>query len=294
MPKSLSRSEVLSILTAYFIEESFVPETWTLESSRPVTDAKSEWVKRLLERTTVHDQDFLVFGHFRDPASTILDVGANYGYSAASIWASGASSGVISFEPIQGYEKILDRIRQCRRGRFDFVMTALGNQTGSIRLTTPVVNGRGAAALTTAVAIPNLEGLAENIFRHAARFKKEIYSLKFYRFVAPITTLDRALAERRFRVNTDRIVALKIDTEGFEAPVLLGASDVLRVHKPLIMVEGGCYNPVINKTVLPLGYSFAMREGRHLLLSNNFPKGINGFYVHTENAHKYREMGLLQ
>src|SRR5215472_7702843 len=67
----------------------------------PKPDGHLDWIDEMLTRSEPHDPDYRIFGKLRDPSSTIIDVGAHYGYSAASIWAVGSTTCVLSFEPTE-------------------------------------------------------------------------------------------------------------------------------------------------------------------------------------------------
>lgn len=47
-------------------------------------DASDDWVDGMMAAQTLHDEDYIVFSHFRDPGTRVLDVGANRRYSVAS------------------------------------------------------------------------------------------------------------------------------------------------------------------------------------------------------------------
>lgn len=66
-----------------------------------------------------------------------------------------------------------------------------------------------------------------------------IETVKLYAFVSPVTTLDEWKKNAQSELDLDRIVAVKIDTEGLESHVLKGAAGLLKSQKPLIMAEGG-------------------------------------------------------
>lgn len=54
--------------------------------------------------------------------------------------------------------------------------------------------------------------------------------------------LDQVLATESFGVPVSKIVGVKIDVEGHEAPVARGAYGVLYRNKPLLMIEGALSN----------------------------------------------------
>ena len=71
----------------------------------------------------------------------------------------------------------------------------------------------------------------------------------------PVTTLDAFVAEAKI----DRVNVIKIDVQGFEKEVLLGARGVLKKFKPVVLLE--CDNPQIVqddylKDILGTDYTF--------------------------------------
>jgi hypothetical protein len=81
----------------YFVEGERSPET-IVDRDLLQSDSSPEWVSGMLGSRTIHEREFSLFRFFQDPEEAVLDIGANYGYSAASIWASGSKAFVLSFE----------------------------------------------------------------------------------------------------------------------------------------------------------------------------------------------------
>ncbi len=94
-------------------------------------DSDANWIPEILGRAEVSEPEFMVFKHFDQDTGTILDIGANYGYAAASIWAAGATSKILSFEPNPWHRPCLLRIKEMRPALFDFIHLALGSTDSS-------------------------------------------------------------------------------------------------------------------------------------------------------------------
>jgi hypothetical protein len=91
------------------------------------------------------------------------------------------------------------------------------------------------------------------------------------------------------------IVALKIDVEGMEYPVLRGACEMLRRHRPLLMVEENMKSyPELYKFLRDIGYRRAEREGAQLRLSEHDRPCVNRFFVHGERIDSSRALGLIR
>jgi len=293
------RRQISAALERYFVwkdrDSNLVlqsPETFEF-------DGRPEWIPDMLKRTALHDEDYRVFRFLTDPGETFLDIGANYGYSAASVWASGAKCAVLSFEPIVAFEPCLEAIERLRPGRYDYRIMGLGAVPGRARFATPVVNSTALSALTTAVSTleaSERERMAldiEGFIDHHMGATRDV-TLRFFEFEAPVETLDNALALERFRVPLDRVAAVKIDTEGFESAVLKGAAETLRRHRPLMMVEHhGNSIPSLGQMLADLGYFYAERDGDVLRPRARVGSCDNGFFVHRDRAAVYRATGLL-
>lgn len=105
---TLSGDDIEKILIRYFREGDRSLDIF--QETDPELDVNLAILDHIMNFETVFDKDYLVFTHFKDENSTILDIGANYGYSATTIWQVGSASAVASFEPIRGYELILEEL----------------------------------------------------------------------------------------------------------------------------------------------------------------------------------------
>jgi FkbM family methyltransferase len=267
-----------------------------VDPANVVLDGDPSWLESIFSRRAVHDEDYQIFRYFHDLTSLVLDIGANYGYSAASIISTGCESCILSFEPIAPLSSCLAEVVRLNPGRCDYRMTALGAAEGSQTFVMPVLNGRGITALTTADPQPHLDSLAQNIcaYKQDHMTAEEFKSLRFCSFTAPIQTLDSVLKSGGpFGVPTSRIVAAKIDTEGTEAEVLAGAADTLAIHRPLILIEGANRQLRVREILGGAGYEFADRMGDRLARSNEISTRPNGFFLHSSRISEYRASGLL-
>jgi FkbM family methyltransferase len=258
-------------------------------------DGRVEWIPSMLERVDVHDEDYRMFRTLTEADGVFLDIGANYGYSVASVWATGATCAVISFEPMLALEPCLEVIARLRPGRYDYRIMGLGSDVGKITFVTPVVNGVALSALATAADSPHLESMAthiESYIDNNMAATRDV-SLRFFEFEAPIGTLDSTLARGNFRVRSDRVAAIKIDTEGLEFQILKGATETLRNHRPMVMLENANRIPGVEPLMVELGYFYAERDDMILHPVAGRGRAINGFFLHRHRAAEYRAAGLL-
>jgi FkbM family methyltransferase len=265
----------------------------SFDSLKP--DSDPDWIPQILERGDMHEPEFCVFRFFQNPHETVLDVGANSGYSVTSILASGSKAQILSFEPNPMHHKCLERLRELRKGTFDFVPTGLGANTGRLNFLVPVINDVAVSGLSSANFEKTIAWVAqENFVSYALEHCQGVPDpqLRFAECNWPIARLDDAL-RHNYEVIADRIVAIKIDVEGHEASVLEGARATLQLHKPLIMIEGANRDPGVRNVLGPLGYVFADFDGNACVVDDRISMKTNGFFLHTSELDHYRDIGLL-
>jgi FkbM family methyltransferase len=260
-------------------------------------DSNPDWIPEMMARLEVTEPEFMAFRHFSQDAGTILDIGANYGYAAASIWAAGATSRILSFEPNPWHVPCLERIKAMRAGLFDYVSMGLGSTAGETRFVIPVIEGIGISALGSAAIETEADwAIPENVLHHMMHDHPDVEEprLQFTEVVWRTERLDDVLAKRGFDVEVSDITAMKIDVEGFEADVLGGAVDTLRTHRPLIMIEGANRNPAVVGCLTARGYRYAEFLDGDLFLSDQPSSRSNGFFLHRDKLDHYGAIGLLR
>lgn len=150
------------------------------------------------------------------PGGVFIDVGANVGYlSAIGLSLVGTTGQVHSFEPMPAYFSYLEQIAELNP-QYKIVANklALGQADGKACITSHR-HGTGCNSMVPGF-IPK-EHIAETLNIHVWRLDEYIQKQKL-----------------------SRISLIKIDTEGFELPVLLGTSRFFDDHKgnlPPIIVE---------------------------------------------------------
>ncbi len=139
-------------------------------------------------------------------ARTVLDIGANIGQYATALRSSGYRGDIVSCEPLSdAYEHL--RRRAERDPRWETVRTAVGDQSGSIEINVSANSYSSSLLPMTHAHSDAAPGSA---------------------FVAvetvPVTTVAELVGART--IDPARTL-LKIDTQGYEAPVLDGAGDLI-------------------------------------------------------------------
>ncbi|HBK04945.1 MAG TPA: hypothetical protein DDZ81_03665 [Acetobacteraceae bacterium] len=291
------RQLICSTIARYFIiGERKIGGQSVIRFEDVTVDSNPDWIPDILARSDLSEPEFVIFKHFNQDSGTILDIGANYGYAAASIWAAGATSKVLSFEPNPWHVPCLARIKELRPGNFDYLNLGLGTATSETRFVIPVIEGIGISALSSAsIESETAWTIPENILHHMMQDHPdlELPRLQFTEVLWHTERLDDVLRNASFDVEVSSISAMKIDVEGFEADVLRGAPITLSTHKPLIMIEGANRNADVISCLNPAGYRYADLEGDHVVLSDEQSPRSNGFFLHEDRLDHYRSIGLL-
>jgi FkbM family methyltransferase len=153
---------------------------------------------------------------FLRDGDTFIDVGANVGYvSAFGLGLVGKTGQVHAFEPVPRYFDLLRRVQQDNPSfRLDVNGTALGDKPGVATIAVTKLPNMGWNTMVP--DFMNARDVAETV-------------------EVPVTTLDAYLAEKQIR----RLRLVKIDTEGYEFPVLRGFVRTLREMEepPILIVE---------------------------------------------------------
>jgi FkbM family methyltransferase len=186
--------------------------------------------------------EIAVLERYLKAGDVFVDVGANIGYLTA-VGASlvGPTGQVHSFEPVPDYSSRLESLRAANpQYEINVNAMALGEHEGTAEIAQAP---KGNIGWNTMVP-----GMLPGETRHSV----------------PVQRLDRYLSQRGIK----RVALIKIDTEGFELPVLRGASGFLDSATPrppvLCEVAPGAY-PLLGSSVAELfdymaGYGYAASD----------------------------------
>jgi FkbM family methyltransferase len=151
---------------------------------------------------------------FLKPGDVFIDVGANIGYlSAVAAGLVGTTGQVHAFEPVPEYFEKLDRLARTNPEYRIFVNACAA----------------GSASGTSPIYVTHEPG--QNTLVPSYKSNSEITRT----LDVPVMRLDSYLRER----NIGRVSLIKIDTEGFEFPVLKGLQSFFETstHRPAIICE---------------------------------------------------------
>jgi FkbM family methyltransferase len=233
-----------------------------------------------------------IFRVFRED-ETVLDVGAHWGYSALAMRYQGCRARVVSVEAMPFNIPALERLKSMAAGRYDYVHVAASDARDRLVFYVPVVNRQvvGGLSSTGGTLVPNT---ARAIAARVAEFPPLVEGgpdeVAFAVVEVPALPLDdivQALGE-----TARPVAAIKMDVEGHEAPALRGGRQLITSRRPVLMVEGGMEEPVL-EVMREYGYIRAARVDGQLVRWNGHAKQSDTFWFHPDTTDALRGRGLL-
>lgn len=195
----------------------------------------------------VHDRDFRFIARLpmRDD-DLFIDVGANRGQSILSMRRFRPDASIVSFEPDPAMFRWLQD-RFCGQPGLRLVNVGLGDMEGSRVLHTPSYRGFA------------YDGLATFSRDTATAY---LSSRTLFGFdPAHLTIKEQVCLTRRLDAFNLKPTLIKIDVEGCEHEVLLGAMETLRACSPVLLMERFYDNPAVTEVLQSLGYVEVRLQG---------------------------------
>ncbi len=191
----------------------FHPYTWKLAWT----------VVRRLPFLLPHDKSYNALRHFiaLKPNGLFLDVGANDGISALSFRRFDRNYRILSLEPNRLLEPSLKKIK-AGDPHFDYLMVGAGSEPAHVQFHVPVYRGVVLHTFTSSSLAHARSALART----------------FGSSVAVAANID-SVEGKIVRVDDLRIdpTIVKVDAEGFNYDVLLGAVETIARSRPFVVVE---------------------------------------------------------
>ena len=230
-----------------------------LPGGRDRREALSRAMRRLGRKP--HDPDLAALRHF-PPGQVLLDVGANYGQSIASMRLMQPEADIISYEPNIDLAGKITKLFQSDR-RVKVQSFGLSDTVGAFDLFVPYYGNfpyPGLASLSEEEARSWLS--AETLYFFRAK------NVHVKRIRCNIETLDSQALSPYF---------MKIDVQGAEFDMLRGSLATLERHQPILLIESPGRDPRITSLLDSLGYQeFEFTDGRFLRQKS---LGMNGFFM---------------
>ena len=191
----------------------FHPYTWKLAWT----------LVRRLSFLLPHDKSYHALRHFiaLKPNGLFLDVGANDGISALSFRQFDKSYRILSLEPNRLLEPPLKKMK-ARDSRFDYILAGAGSKPAQVRFHVPVYRGVVLHTSTSRSPEHARSALADSFGKSVAA-------------AASIHPIEGTII-RVDDLNIDPTI-VKIDAEGFNYDVLLGAAETIGRARPFLVIE---------------------------------------------------------
>jgi FkbM family methyltransferase len=170
-----------------------------------------------------HDKSYYALRHFiaLKPNGLFLDVGANDGISALSFRYFDKNYRILSLEPNHLLEMSLKKIK-ARDVNFDYIMAGAGSQESVMQFHVPVYKG---VVLHTSTS-------------SSLEHTRLALATSFGNSVAAAATIN-LIEGKIIRIDDLEIepTIVKIDAEGFNYDVLLGAGATIARSRPFLIIE---------------------------------------------------------
>jgi FkbM family methyltransferase len=218
-----------------------------------------------------HEADFKFFRRYPHATGLFLDVGGNSGQSALSFRTFQRSAPILSVEPNPFHRGDLEFVRRIIP-RFDFMICAAGEESGSLTLHVPVHRG---IPLTGEASLRPIG-------------PEQVHSLDLDSRPGDLEIAEETVAVRRLDELNVAPQFVKIDVEGFELPVVRGLEQTIRTHRPILLVETSQRFGELLELVGPWGYRPYVYEPSTDTLSEFGGVGQNVFLMPDEGAQDKR------
>ncbi len=171
-----------------------------------------------------HESDIHLFGHLQDMQGIILDLGANYGQFALSVFCVNRSLKIESWEPNRQLRWALGFVKCLHPWRFRYRLQGAGTETTTTNLHIPKA-GR--------------EDLTTNASLDIQEFDKDYVHDRLQEYSGGQEYQLQTVPVKVTAVDQQSIIPLiiKIDVEGWEIQALQGMRDTLQQHHPMLMIE---------------------------------------------------------
>lgn len=193
-----------------------------------------------------HEEDLYGLNYLKiEKSRNIIDVGASDGLCYKSLRYMGIKNKYNAFEPLKKNKKYLIKIKK-KNSNFKFHVTALGDKNSQLVLYTPFYKKH---------FLYNWSSFSINECKYnllLRNFNVNLEKLKFKKHRVKQKRLDFFKFEPAL---------IKIDVEGYETNVLLGAIKTIKKFRPIIYVENNLKQKRINtinffkQKLLKLGYN---------------------------------------
>jgi len=195
----------------------------------------------------------------------IIDIGANFGYHTL-LFSRSCSMNVYAFEPqIQNFELLQDNIKNNNIENVVLYNYACGDENCDIKM--PFFDDEE-NMINMGDVTPNMN------------YTNNINHINTHFSITKSILLD----EMNFPSKIDLI---KIDVQGWEKKVLIGATNLLKVHKPILIVEFEYFQLIKTNTLCKELFDFIRKQDYYIFyLEYSYPS--DHICVHNDNLNDFR------
>lgn len=169
-----------------------------------------------------HDNSYWALRHFlHSDQDLFLDIGANTGISALSFRKMSKTVPIISLEPNILHKERLSKLKE-QIPSFSFLLLGAGDTNGEIDFYTPIYKKIVLHTFTSTSEEQAFQAVEKN-------FGKKVSSRLFMK-----KTTANVIKIDDLNINP---TIIKIDAEGYDYQVMIGAEKTIRQNKPYIMFE---------------------------------------------------------
>ena len=175
-----------------------------------------------------HEPDIKLFRHLDGMHGLVLDLGANYGQFALSVFCVNHSLSIESWEPNPQLRWPLRFIKCLHPWRFRYRLEGAGDQAGEITLHIPVAPKNTRATDLTTNASLDVHEFDKAYVQERLQEYSDQQGFQLQAMSVTITTVDE---------QQPHPLIIKIDVEGWELQALQGMQATLEQHHPMLMIE---------------------------------------------------------
>lgn len=211
---------------------------------------KKEWEPHITKFTKLYNTLYNI--------KNIIDIGANFGYHTL-LFSRECSENVYAFEPqIQNFELLEYNVKNNEITNAVLYNYACGDQNCEIKM--PIFNCN--YNINMGDITPNV-GITNNNFN---------------------TTKSIILDETNFPSKIDLI---KLDVQGWEKKVLTGAINLLKIHKPILIVEFEYFQLLKTNTSCTELFDF-IRKQNYYIFYFDYSYPSDHICIHNDNLEEFR------
>ena len=211
------------------------------------------------------DKDFNCFIQLTksiEPA-TIIDAGANVGYTTVIFAKAYPHYSIISYEPVSLLSKIISKVVHFfKLNNVQIRQLALGNTNDVVSIKTPIISGVKKQGLS--FIAKEVEREDENLMDNCLEEQVEMVSL------------DNDLLNKIIHP----VVGIKVDVENFEFFVLQGSVELIKLYRPIVMAElwDNARKTACIELMRNLGYTVKIINNKDLVDYTN-QHSLNYFFI---------------